>query len=89
LHLGFSRSLLDIKDAAFPNLTGIRTITLPTLILHGEYDSLIPSTEGKALFHNAATKDKRLLIIPGADHNDILWVGMERYLEAIREFVLP
>ena len=40
--LGFSRDFLGIKDFGFPNLSKIRTITLPTLIIHAECDSLIP-----------------------------------------------
>jgi alpha-beta hydrolase superfamily lysophospholipase len=66
----------------------MRTITIPTLIIHGEYDSLIPPTEGKALFENAASRNKNLVIIPDAEHNDIMLVGMERYFKAIKEFIL-
>ena len=87
LHLGFPAESLDITDAEFPNIAKMRTITIPTLIIHGEYDSLIPPTEGKALFENAASSNKNLVIIPNAEHNDIMLVGMERYFKAIRQFV--
>lgn len=86
-HIGFPIEHIGIEDIDFPNLTKIRTVTAPTLIIHGEYDSLILPTEGEDLFHNVATKDKQLVIIPGADHNNIMLVGIERYLEAIREFI--
>jgi hypothetical protein len=86
-HLGLPAKFPGIEDASFPNLTKIQTITLPALIIHGEYDSLIPFTEGETLFHNVAAKDKRLVIIPKANHNDIMLVGMERYFKAIKEFV--
>ena len=86
-HLGLPAKSLGIKDVDFPNLAKIRAITMPMLIIHGEYDSLIPPSEAEALFTASATRDKRLVIIPKADHNDIMWVGMERYLEAIKEFV--
>ena len=85
-YLGFPATHLDIKDKDFPNLSKIRSITIPTLIIHGESDSLIPSSEGKALFEGAAARNKRLLIIPGANHSDIIVVGREQYLEAVREF---
>jgi len=87
-HLGIPADSLGIKDPDFPNLARIRTVTIPTLIIHGEYDSLIPTTEGRALFQNAAASNKELVIIPGAEHNDIMLVGTERYLEAIGKFVL-
>lgn len=86
-HLGFATAPLGIKDPEFPNLASIRTITVPTLIIHGEYDQIIPATEGEVLFHNSAAGDRRLLIIPGASHNDIIWIGKERYFQAIKEFV--
>jgi len=87
-HLGFPAASLGIKDPEFPNLARIRTITVPTLIIHGEYDQIIPVTEGEALFRNSAASDKRLLIIPGAGHNDIMWIGREKYFQAIEEFAL-
>ena len=85
--LGFPFEALGIEDTDFPNLAKIRSVTVPTLIIHGEYDSLIPPTEGEALFHNAAAENKRLVIIPKANHNDIMWVGMQRYFQSIKEFV--
>jgi fermentation-respiration switch protein FrsA (DUF1100 family) len=85
-HLGFPAAPLGIKDPEFPNLARIRTITAPALIIHGEYDQIIPVTEGEALFHNSAARDKRLLVIPGANHNDIIWIGRESYFQAIKEF---
>jgi hypothetical protein len=85
--LGFSKEFLGIKDFGFPNLTKIRTVTLPTLIIHAEFDSLIPLTEARDLFENVATKKKRLVIIPGADHNDLMMVGIGPYFKAIEEFV--
>jgi len=87
-HLGFPAEHLGIYDISFPNAAKMRTITLPTLILHGEYDSLIPVTEAKDLFDNSAAARKRLVIIDGADHNDIMLVGMERYFAEITKFVL-
>jgi len=85
--LGYPQELLGIKDFGFPNRTRIRTVTLPTLILHGEYDSLIPLEEARDLFDNVATERKRLVIIPGADHNDILIRDMGLYFGAVEEFV--
>lgn len=87
-HLGFPRGLLGINDVTFPNMAKMRSITLPTLILHGEHDSLIPPTEARDLFESAVTRRKHLLIINGADHNDIMLVGRKKYFKAIREFVL-
>ena len=65
----------------------IRAIELPALIIHGERDSLIPVSAGIELHEEIGSKDKRLVIIPGADHNDIMLVGPEQYFSAVRDFV--
>jgi fermentation-respiration switch protein FrsA (DUF1100 family) len=65
----------------------IRSIRLPVLIIHGERDSLIPLSEATTLYGEIGSREKRLVIIPGADHNDIMLLGMEQYFSAIKEFV--
>ncbi len=65
----------------------IRSIKLPALIIHGERDSLIPLSEAVALHEEIGSSEKRLVIIPGADHNDIMLLGTEQYFSAIRDFV--
>ncbi len=71
----------------FSNLNKISTIKIPTLIIHGELDSLVPVDHGRTLHKKSAAANKRLLIIPGADHNDILHRGVEDYFGAIKEFI--
>lgn len=65
----------------------LESIRLPTLILHGEYDELIPVEHAIELHEQLKAPEKDLVIIPGAGHNDILWLGMEEYFEAITTFV--
>jgi len=48
-------------------------ITIPTLVIHGRNDVLIPASDGQELHRRSAAADKRLLLIPGAGHNDLLW----------------
>ncbi len=67
----------------------IRSLKLPALIIHGERDSLIPVRAGIELHQEIGSEDKRLVIIPGAGHNDIMMVGTEQYLSAIEDFVFP
>jgi pimeloyl-ACP methyl ester carboxylesterase len=69
-------------------ITGrLRSITLPALIIHGEWDSLIPLDEAIKLHGDIGSQEKRLVIVSGADHNSIMAVGMELYLAAVKEFV--
>ena len=74
-------------DSEFLNKVKLRSISKPTLIIHAEYDTLVPLEEGKELYNNSAAKDKRFLIIPDADHNDLMIVGKGQYFKAIEEIV--
>jgi alpha-beta hydrolase superfamily lysophospholipase len=87
-YLGFPLKALGIDVPETPSsLDLIRKISLPTLVMHGEYDQIVPVEEGKALYDGIGAKDKRLLIIPGVDHNTIFMGGMEQYLQALKDFV--
>jgi hypothetical protein len=87
-YLGFPLKSLGVIVPGTPSsLKLIRKISLPTLIMHGEYDQIVPVEEGKALYETIAAKDKRLIIIPEVDHNTIMSGGMERYLQALRDFI--
>lgn len=85
--LGFPPEILGIKDPGFPNLSKIRQVHLPTLIIHAECDSLIPLDQAKDLYENVGTTQKDLLVIPDADHNDLLMRGMQEYFRAVEDFV--
>lgn len=85
--LGFPQEHLGVKDFGFPNRSEVETVKLPTLIIHGERDSMIPLEEAKDLYEHAATQKKRLVVIPRAEHNDIMVRDMDLYFGAIQEFV--
>ncbi len=65
----------------------LSTIRIPALIIHGERDELVPLTQAEFLQRSLGSTQKRLVVIPGAGHNDIMMVGLETYFRSIREFV--
>jgi alpha-beta hydrolase superfamily lysophospholipase len=67
----------------FGNLEKIGRCRLPTLIIHGERDWIIPFSDAEALFEASASAAKTLLPIPGAGHNDLMMVGQEAYFAAV------
>ena len=75
------------EESLFLNKVKIRQIRKPTLIIHGEYDQIISVREGEELYQNSGARDKRLLIIPGADHNDIMIVNQSLYFDTIEGFI--
>jgi fermentation-respiration switch protein FrsA (DUF1100 family) len=69
----------------FRNLSKIKKIHAPLLVMHGRADRIISVRHGEALF-NAAHEPKRSLFVEGAGHNDFMWVAGERYWQALREY---
>jgi fermentation-respiration switch protein FrsA (DUF1100 family) len=72
----------------FGNLTKMGEVTIRTLVIHGEVDDLIPVKNGRQLYERCAAREKRLTIIPNAGHNDLLMVGLDQYMVAIRNLIL-
>ena len=75
------------KAKGFFNKDKVRSVTIPTLIIHAEDDSLIPLDEAKTLYEHSGATSKKLVIIPEADHNDLMFLDMELYFGSITEFV--
>jgi len=86
-HLNLPARGLDLEPIERERLAMIRQITLPALILHGELDTLVPVREAGDLYRHLSSSRKKLVVIPRADHNTILFTGLEQYFSEIREFV--
>jgi alpha-beta hydrolase superfamily lysophospholipase len=65
----------------------IGEIRLPTLIIHGEMDNIVPLSEAELLYEQIGAKDKELVVIPEANHNDIMSTGTDQYFDALQRFV--
>lgn len=61
----------------------IQQIRLPTLIIHGEADDLVPPAQAKRLHNLLGERVEECLIVPFAGHNDLLWVAADAYFGAI------
>ncbi|MGE5842427.1 MAG: alpha/beta hydrolase [Deltaproteobacteria bacterium] len=82
--LGIDPESLGFKEeAGFGNLDKIRGWDKPALIIHAEFDRIIPFAEGEALYHACPSSEKKLLKVPGADHNDIFVRGLKEYLREV------
>lgn len=85
-HLGLpSPGNLDLLEKFHNDL--VKKIKLPTLIIHGEWDRLVPFEQGKELFEVLGSSEKKMVAIPRADHNDIMFVDSKKYMDAISGFV--
>jgi len=86
-HLGIPAPGIDLKAVDDACLERIGKISMPTLIIHGEEDTLVPLQEARDLYQHLGTDEKELLIIPSANHNDIMFVGYPGYFEALQRFM--
>ncbi len=77
----------DEAQLGFGNAAKMQRVTIPTLIIHGELDYLIPASEGLRLYEQSAAAAKRLVLIPDAGHNDLMMVGWRDYFLAIERLV--
>ncbi len=75
------------EENGFGNTEKISTITMPTLILHGAKDSIIPIKQAEKLQAFSGARTKRFFIIPGADHNSLIALGGEQYFITISTFI--
>jgi len=76
-----------ITDLPIGNARRMQEISLPTLIIHGEADQLLPVENGQQLYDAAGATHKRILRVPNAGHNDLLGrASRDRYMAALGQF---
>jgi fermentation-respiration switch protein FrsA (DUF1100 family) len=70
----------------YDNLSRIRQLNVPLLVLHGDQDETVPISQGRKLFE-AANQPKRFQALEGAAHNDTFGVGRDQYWGTIESFL--
>lgn len=86
--LGLDLESLGIDEQdCFNNAEKIERVTIPTFILHGQQDSLIPLWQAQKLHAACGAKSKEMQIVPGADHNSVIAVAGMLYFQAIKGYV--
>jgi fermentation-respiration switch protein FrsA (DUF1100 family) len=86
--LGIDPEALGFKEeSGFGNIDKIKRYHKPTLIIHAEFDHIIPFSDGEALYDASPSPDKAFLKIPGANHNDIFMRSPQEYLAAVQKMV--
>jgi len=86
-HLGIPAQVMGLEKIDQECLDRIKKIFVPVLIIHGERDSLVPLENAKEIYRYLGTKEKKLLVIPSATHNDIMLVGFKDYFKAVQQFI--
>ncbi|XXE20187.1 alpha/beta hydrolase [Pseudomonas sp. Z1-12] len=66
----------------FDSIDKIGEINMPLLVVHGAADRYVPPRFSEQLF-NAAREPKRLLLVPGATHNNSMSLAGKNYRQAL------
>ena len=69
----------------FDSAKKLSNVHSPVLITHGDPDNIIPAEEGRKLYA-IANQPKKMIIVPGADHN-VFGYGGDWYLNEITSFI--
>lgn len=80
--------VLTLFEARYDSISKMGRVESPVMILHGDRDDTVPYWMAEKLYA-AASEPKTLYPIRGANHNDTVYVGGERYFEALEEFISP
>ncbi len=70
----------------FDSLSKLRLLRSPLLLIHGSDDRTVPPSMGEVLYKQAKVP-KKLFVIQGAGHNDLVTTGGEIYKDAVGDFV--
>ncbi len=75
------------KEDGFLNGEKIKKYPGPLLIIHAEQDHIIPFSQGELLYTLCPSKNKKILTIPNANHNNILGVSPQKYFKEVESFI--
>ncbi len=85
--LGVTQLFRDEENPiGFGNDLKIKEIYIPTLIIHGEEDEIIPVEEGEILYTLSKAQNKISMFVPYAGHNDLMDRSLKTYMETIACF---
>ncbi len=71
---------------AYPSLRIAAGLRVPLLCIHGDRDEIVPLSYGEALF-DAAPEPKRMRVLAGVAHNDVLARASREWRDAIVDWV--
>lgn len=77
-HLAFSGASwvtwsLQLRTDTLDTVTAVGQISVPTLVMHGENDELIPFAQSTAVHEASVAQWKRHVMLAGVGHNDLVW----------------
>jgi uncharacterized protein len=78
--------LISLLPDIYNNVQSVRSIKVPLLMVHSSEDELFPPSMAQQVFE-VANEPKKLVLVPGLQHNAMLEGGAADYLAPVIEFI--
>jgi pimeloyl-ACP methyl ester carboxylesterase len=83
-YLGFPANWF--VDAEYHLSQKLANVTIPTCVIHGEHDEIVPLALGQQVY-KSARQPKTWYMVPRAGHNDVPYIGGRPYYRQIFSFI--
>ena len=84
--VGWVLSFLPVK-CAFPTSSRLSCVSVPTLVIHGTADSIVPYSHGQEVFRRITVSGKRFVSVNGAGHCNFQYFLGEKYVPLLVGFI--
>ncbi len=81
VRLQYELTQLDLSEI-------IKYVYMPTLVISGSDDEIVPSIDSYAVFDSSAAREKKLYLVRNGRHDNIEQLDGEDYYNCIAEFIL-
>lgn len=71
----------------FQNIQNIQEIKMPTYLIHGTKDAVVPYEQGKELYKKSGSGAKKFFTIQNGEHNNL--ISYPEYFKALDEILNP
>ena len=85
--LGEKEMPIEDNDNSFPTASRLSSIHVPTLVIHGKSDDVIPFSHGEAVFNRIASKEKAFVPVEYAGHCDFQMKLGDDYIPLLLNFI--
>lgn len=84
--VGWLASFLPIR-CPFPMSSRLGRVSVPTLVIHGTADSIVPYLQGQEVFRRIKVANKRFVSVDGAGHCNFQYFLGEKYVPLLVDFI--
>ena len=85
--LGEEEMPIEDDDNSFPTASRLSSIHVPTLVIHGKSDDVVPFSHGEAVFNRLASNEKAFVPVEYAGHCNFQTRLGEDYIPLLLNFI--